>query len=399
MPSLAALSDRLAELAERGLLREPDDRLDRERLRERFGADFLDLTSNDYLGLAAVHVSRETLLSAPGAGASRLIHGTHREHLALEGELAEWTGHAQALLFASAYAANLGALGCLLGPEDWVVSDALNHASLIDGCRLSRARVRIVPHLDLDAVAAALEEGAEAASRWLVVESYYSMDGDSPDLRALRALCDRQGAHLYVDEAHGLGVFGPEGAGLCRAQDVRADVLVGGLGKACGAQGGFVASSEAVRRWLWNRARSFVFSTGTSPVLTQLTREQVRRVRSADPERSALDDTARAFRQALEREGVPLVAGSHGPILSVVLGTPAAALGVARELRDQGILVQAIRPPTVPEGASRLRLTVSRHHRREQVERVAGALGRALQREPVASVVPSAAQCPHEPHP
>jgi 8-amino-7-oxononanoate synthase len=378
MPSLPALPERLLELAERGLLREPDDRLEREGLRERFGADFLDLTSNDYLGLAAVHVSRETLLSEPGAGASRLIHGTRREHLKLEEELADWTGQPRALLFTSAYAANVGALGCLLGPEDWVVSDALNHASLIDGCRLSRARVRVVPHLDLEAVEAALAEGAGAPARWVVVESYYSMDGDSPDLAALRAVCDRHSAHLYVDEAHGLGVFGPQGAGLCRARGVHADVLVGGLGKACGAQGGFVAGSEPVRRWLWNRARSFVFSTGTSPLLAALAREQVQRVRSADTEREALNDTARTFRQALEREGLPLVSGSHGPILSVVLGSPATALGAAQALREQGILAQAIRPPTVPEGASRLRLTLNAHHRQEHAHRVATALRRAL---------------------
>lgn len=379
MPRLQDLPQRLAELAAQDLLREPDDGLAREELRRRFGDRFIDLTSNDYLGLAAAHVSRETLDSVPGAGASRLIYGTRREHLELEAELAAWVRQPASLFFASAYAANVGALGCLAGPGDWVVSDELNHASLIDGCRLSRAEVRVVAHRDTTAVERALLEGAHARARWVVVESYYSMDGDSPDLRALRELCDRYDAHLYVDEAHGLGVFGPEGGGLCTQEGIQADVLVGGLGKACGAQGGFVAADTSVRTWLWNRARSFVFSTAPSPLLAAAALAQIRRTREAQALRRNLFARAEELRQALRDRNIPLAPEGHGPILAVLLGAPDLALSVAAALRDEGILAQAIRPPTVPVGASRLRLTVTANHRPEDLARAVDALTRALE--------------------
>lgn len=346
------------------------------------GTDLLDLTSNDYLGLAAEEVPPEIGAGVRyGAGASRLILGTHQEHAALEAELASWTGFEQALLFSSGYAANVGALGCLLGPGDVVFSDALNHASLIDGCRLSRAAVRVLPHRDLAALEAGLESSGGATARWVVVESYYSMDGVSPDLAELRALCDRHDAHLYVDEAHGLGVFGERGAGLCAERGVRPDVLLGGLGKACGGQGGFVASSTAVRDWLWNRARSFVFSTAPSPALTSLLIDRVRRVRTAEDRRRRLRQAIELFRQRLTELGVPLIAGSHGPIVGVPLGEAERALRLAATLRAQGILTQPIRPPTVPPGASRLRLTVTAGHAPDDLERVASALARALDQE------------------
>lgn len=374
MPHLRALDGELENLEREGLLRVPDDGLARAALRAQHGTAFVDFTSNDYLGLAAEHVSRETLSSAPGAGASRLVHGSTAEHVRLEEDLAAWVDFEAALLFTSGYAANVGALGCLLGPGDVVFSDALNHASLIDGCRLSRADVRIVPHLDLETLERELRRSSGVRARWVVVESYYSMDGDSPDLGALRRLCDEHDAHLYVDEAHGLGVFGPAGAGSCAAAGVRADVLLGGLGKACGAQGAFVAGSTTVRRWLWNRARSFVFSTAPSPLLAEVTRLQVQRTRAADALRSRLQERAGLLRSAFERLEVPLIAGSHGPIIAVLVGEAEDTLTLAHDLRTQGLLTQPIRPPTVPPGSCRLRLTVSATHRPEDLERAARAV-------------------------
>lgn len=407
MPSLRALPELLAELDAAGRLRVPDDEPLRFRLEAEWGVDFLDASSNDYLGLGR-SVSRETPGEAPpsddqaqtvpggpvsretssrgrtvppGAGASRLIHGTHPAHLRVEEAAAEWLGAEAALLFSSGYAANVGALGALVGQEDLVVSDALNHASVIDGLRLGRPRIVVTPHLDLEAVERALEEPTSGA-RWVVVESYYSMDGDAPDLVGLRRLCDATGAHLYVDEAHGLGVFGPGGAGLCAERGVRPDVVVGAFGKAVGSHGAVVAGSRELRTWLWNRARSFVFSTAPTPEHATSLLRQIASARAANGARAALAERSGELRAALAARGIDLPSGSFGPILSLVLGAEERALAVARRLRSQGVLVQAIRPPTVPAGASRLRLTVGAGWSRATVERLADALARALASEP-----------------
>jgi 8-amino-7-oxononanoate synthase len=379
MPRPNDLPGLLRGLDEAGLLRTPDDGLERWRLAEQFGSAFLDLSSNDYLGLAADHVSRETLLSTKGAGASRLIHGTRAEHLALEAELADWVGQECALLFSSGYAANVGALGALLAPDDQVFSDALNHASIIDGCRLSRAHVHVFPHRDLEALGRALEDAPPSGARWVVVESYFSMDGDGPDLVRLRALCDSFGAALYVDEAHSLGVFGPGGAGLCAATGVRPDVLLGALGKAVGSHGAFIAGSAELRTWLWNRARSFVFSTAPSPLAAAVSWEQVRRARGAETERAQVLELSRHLRAELARRDVSCLSDSFGPILGLVAGEAERAVIIAARLRSQGILVQAIRPPTVPRGTARLRITVSARHTAPQLTRAADQLAAALQ--------------------
>ena len=185
------------------------------------------------------------------------------------------------------------------------------------------------------------------------------MDGDTPDLPSLRALCDRHDAALIVDEAHALGVFGPHGAGRCAAAGVRADVLVGTAGKALGLQGAFVAGSRRLRLWLWNRARSFVFSTGVSPLLAIALGERTRRARRDDDGRARLAAHATRLREGLAALGVPGVREGEGPIIPWVVGAPAEALRLSRRLREHGVLVQAIRPPTVPAGTSRLRITAT----------------------------------------
>jgi len=226
-PALAFLAARLDELEAADLLRKP--------LPSRT-APGLSFCSNDYLGLA----SRRAPDAPLGAGASRLVSGNTDEHRQLEGALAEWLGVAKALVFTSGYAANVGTLAALASRDDTILSDALNHASLVDGARLSRAEIVVYPHLDVAAVRAALASRTQRRC-WVVTESYFSMDADSPDLRALRVACDEAGAGLIVDEAHALGVFGPEGRGLCAQEGVEPDVLVGTLGKAFGAGGAFVA--------------------------------------------------------------------------------------------------------------------------------------------------------------
>jgi 8-amino-7-oxononanoate synthase len=294
-------------------------------------AGLVDARSNDYLGLAGRGVSRET--TGPiGAGASRLVSGSHTEHRELEGELAEWLGFEDCLLFSSGYAANLGVISALAGPGEIVLSDALNHASIIDGCRLSRAEVVVLPHRDVGALERALE--ASRGVRWVVTESYFGMDGDSPDLVALRRICDAHEAALIVDEAHAIGVFGPEGRGLSAALGVTADVLVGGMGKALGIHGGFAACAGVYREWLWNRARSLVFSTAPSPLLCALASGRVQQVRRAEPERAHLRQLEQRLSERLSQAGVETPPGRHGPLFPVILGSENAVLEGARRARD-----------------------------------------------------------------
>lgn len=344
--ALRHLEAELAELAERGLLRRCDGPPP---------ADLLNLCSNDYLGYAR-EPWPEGLVAAGGAGASRLVFGEHEAHARAERALADWVGAESALLFSSGYAANVGVLSCLAGEGDVIFSDRLNHASIIDGCRLSGAKTVVVPHCDAAALDDALRSARSARRRWVVTESYFSMDGDIPDLATLRAVCDAHDAALVVDEAHAVGVFGPEGAGLLARAGVRADVVVGAFGKALGLQGAFAAGPLLLRHWLWNRARSFVFSTGVSPQLAAAVEARVARCRADEPSRERLARASAALREALRDVGVEDTS-REGPVVPWTVGEPRAALELAAGLRARGVLVQAIRPPTVPAGTSRLRLT------------------------------------------
>lgn len=368
------LKARVAELETGGLLRDPGDS-ELHLGPAPGGGLWLDACSNDYLGLGARPVSRETMDSDPpaqaGAGASRLVQGTFPEHVELEGELAGWLGVEACLLTASAFAANAGLIPALAGPGSLVVSDSLNHASIVDGCRLSRGRVVVTPHRELAPVEAALAGHDGEGPKWVVTEALFSMDGDSPDLRALRQLCDRHGAGLIVDEAHSLGVFGEGGRGACADAGVKADVVVAGLGKAVGAQGGVIGGSALLRTWLWNRARSFVFSTGASPALCRLALAQVRATRAAEAGRARLLQLGIKLRAALRARGFDVPLSSHGPIVPVVLGSNERAMAAMDGLRARGVLAQAIRPPTVPVGAARLRLTVHADWPDGAVERLA----------------------------
>ena len=319
--------------------------------------------SNDYLGLGREY--------GWGATGSRLISGDRPALRALEGALARWQDLPSALVFTSGYAANVGALSALLGRDDVVISDALNHASLIDGMRLARARVSVFPHNDLGAVEALLK-ASRGRRTWVVTESYFSMDADSPDLPRLRALCDAYGAFLYLDEAHALGVFGPEGRGLAAAADVIADVVVGTLGKSLGAQGAFVAGAPELSLYLWNRARSFVFSTGLSPQVAAAAHANVERVRVVASMREGLATIAEHARARLTAAGLPPL--GHGPLLPIVVGSEARALDAAQAMAERGFHVQPIRPPTVPSGSARLRITLSARETRAEVDAMLDAL-------------------------
>ncbi|MBM4373604.1 MAG: 8-amino-7-oxononanoate synthase [Deltaproteobacteria bacterium] len=345
------------------------------RQRPKVG-DALVLCSNDYLGYAADPLDdprAPTVVPPSGAGASRLVSGEHPAHVELERSLARWVGLEAALIFSSGYAANVGLLPALAGEADVIVSDELNHASIIDGCRLSRARVVVTPHLDLAAVERALAANATARRRFVVTESYFSMDGDAPPLAELRSLCDAYGAALIVDEAHALGVFGAGGRGRCWLEGVVPDVLVGTLGKAIGLQGAFVAGSPDLEAWLWNRARSFVFSTGIGPALAAAAVLRVERVLADDLGRARLDELASRLRSELRSMHAPLH-GSTGPIVPIVVGDARRAVELRERLLAAGVYVQAIRPPTVPEGTSRLRVTLHARLSDAELERALGAL-------------------------
>jgi 8-amino-7-oxononanoate synthase len=344
----------------------------------------LSFSSNDYLGLACHAEVRAAAIDAIhregfGAAASRLVTGDLTAHRSLERAIAESLGHASALLFPSGYQANIGVLTSLAGPADLIVSDALNHASLIDGCRLSRATVEIYAHADARAASAALSRPGTFRRRLLVTESLFSMDGDVAPLSELAALAERHEAVLVVDEAHALGVLGPHGQGLCAEVGANADVIVGTLGKAFGSAGGFVMGSTVLRDYLVNRARTFIFTTAQPPTVAAAAEAGVRLAAGpeGDQRRARLAANRAQLTTALNVAAGVSTSG-RGPIIPVVLGSDSRALTAARSLRGRGIVAPAIRPPTVPEGTARLRLTLSSEHTEAELRLAAAALTEAL---------------------
>jgi 8-amino-7-oxononanoate synthase len=350
------------------------------------GRQVVDFASNDYLGLATDSRVAEALERAPGrapvgAGASPSIAGYHALHAELETALAEHKRAEAALLFTSGYAANLGAVPALADKQDVVYSDALNHASIIDGCRLSRATVRTFPHADLERLEAMLDEDrGRFRRRLVVVEGVYSMDGDTFPLDRLVPLARAHGAWLYVDDAHGTGVLGARGAGTADALGVlgEIDVSVGTLGKALGVAGAFVAGPAALRELLVNRARSFIYTTASPPALAAAALAALRISREEEWRRERLRARADELRRGLERLGVTPPARIAGHIVPVIVGESGRAVAVGRALLDRGFLVGAVRPPTVPLGTARLRITLSAAHEPRQIAALLEALADLL---------------------
>jgi 8-amino-7-oxononanoate synthase len=336
--------------------------------------------SNDYLGLAEHSAVAGAAAAAAhnegaGASASRLVSGDLPSHRALEQALATFLGKPSALLFPSGYQTNIGVLTALAGPDDLVVSDALNHASIIDGCRLARAQVAVYPHADATAAETLLQTAGPFRRRVLVTESLFSMDGDAAPLLALAEVARRADAVLVVDEAHALGVIGPGGRGLCAAAGVAADVVVGTLGKAFGAAGGFAAGELALRDILVNRARSFIYTTALAPPAAAAALAALRIIDGpeGDALRNALAERRADLAGRLTDAGL-LSAPPPGAILPVVLGSDALAVRVATALATRGFFVPAIRPPTVPTGTARLRVTISAAHSGQDVAAFTRAL-------------------------
>jgi 8-amino-7-oxononanoate synthase len=372
-----------------------DLRRETHPVRERRGAAVsadgrlaIDFSSNDYLGLAGDLRIADAIASAlqregTGAAAARLISGTNELHEQLEGELAKFKGTEAALLFASGYAANTGAIPALASRGDVIYADALNHASLIDGCRLSRAEVKIFSHLDIDRLDEMLRDDAgHDGRRWIIVDSVFSMDGDLFPLDELVSIAHEHGAFTYVDDAHGTGVLGANGRGSSERWNVehQVDVSMGTLGKAIGTTGAFIAGSRVLRDWLLNRARAFVFTTAAPPALAAGTSEALRIIQAEPWRRDRLHANARALREGLNSLSHEPAGEADGHIIPLVIGEAAATARIGAALRDRGFLVGAVRPPTVPLGSSRLRITASAAHTPEQIAGLIGALRDLLPR-------------------
>lgn len=348
------------------------------------GRACVGFSSNDYLGLA----NHPSLLAAfhqaaaeygVGSGASHLVSGHSREHQALEEDLAEFTGRPRALLFSTGYMANVGAIRALSGVGDLVLQDQLNHASLLDGGFLSRAEFTRFPHGDLSSAATTL--AASGASRKLLAtDGVFSMDGDLADLPGLADLADRHNSWLMVDDAHGFGVLGENGRGIAEhfAMDLdRLPILVGTLGKAFGTFGAFVAGSEALIETLIQFGRTYIYTTALPPAVAAATRVALKLIDSESWRRQKLHALIERFRCGGRELGIPLLE-SMTPIQPVLIGDDAKVIKVGERLLDAGYWVGAIRPPTVPRGGARLRITLNAGHTEAEVDGLLDALSSAL---------------------
>ncbi|MBI2383064.1 MAG: 8-amino-7-oxononanoate synthase [Gammaproteobacteria bacterium] len=398
--SRRSLDERLA--VELGRLREQNLYRVRRVVEGRHGAEIVvegrrcvGFCSNDYLGLAAdprvAAAARRALdQSGTGSGAAALVSGYNAEHRRLEEALAAFVQRPRALLFSSGWAANLGVLRALLGREDTLIADELNHASLIDGGRLAGARYLRVAHRDLAAYEAALREAPEADAL-VATDSVFSMDGDLAPLPELARLCAEYRAPLMVDDAHGFGVLGAGGRGAIEHCSTIPDIYVATLGKSLGVAGAFVAGSAALIEYLIQRARTWVFSTAPPPALAAAARRALEIVQAEPERRERLDRNIRRFREGARQLGIPLGlpdsrlpapdSAAATPIQPLILGAEARALALSRFLFERGYWVAAIRPPTVPPGTSRLRITLSAAHAPEQIDGLLAALRDGLEAE------------------
>lgn len=354
----------------------------------------VNLCSNDYLGLAADPRLKQAVIEAVasaqrmGATGSRLLSGHSREWEELETEFAEFAGTESALYFGSGYAANVGLLSSILQPGDIVFSDALNHASLIDGMRLSGAEKSIYPHGDMQFLEDALrKKSSSTGAKVIVTESIFSMEGDVARIDELVRLANRYSAELIVDEAHALGVCGPEGRGV--AAELRLDreilAIVYTCGKALASVGAFVCSDANLRTFLINRARPFIFSTALPPYIAAQIHAALQIAREANPRREHLNEISRALREGLSAAGLNYGASST-QIVPVILGSNETALHVAAQLQTAGFAVRAIRPPTVPAGTARIRISLTSRVTLADVHRLVGAIDAAVHSRDLSAV-------------
>ena len=351
------------------------------------GWSALNFASNDYLGLASdarlVAAAGRSMAGAGfGAGASRLVCGNFDEHTALERDIAALKKTEAAVLFSSGYMANIGIISALLGRDDVVFSDRLNHASIVDGIILSRAQMKRYPHIDMTALDALLSEAKSARRRMIVTDTVFSMDGDIAPLTELVALAQRHQAWLMVDEAHAFGIFGANGAGLAEETGTAGaiDIQMGTLSKAAGAFGAYVAGSKVLADYLVNAARSLVFTTALPPSVAAAGREAVNIIREEPQRRQRVRASSVFLRNEVRSMGLDVPSGIT-PIIPVILGDSGRAMRWSKALLAQGIFVPAIRPPTVPGGSARLRITVTTAHTDDDMQRCLAALRKVKDNE------------------
>lgn len=343
------------------------------------GKPLLSFCSNDYLGLANHPANLEALRNALpetglGGAASHLICGHHDAHHELERRLAEFTGRSSALFFSTGYMANMGVISALAGRGDTIFSDRLNHASIIDGCVLSRAKVRRYRHGDVAELEAMLAD--TQGHKLVVTDGVFSMDGDVAPLKELARVCGAHDALLVVDDAHGIGVLGPQGRGSVPAlglseQDV--PVVIGTLGKAVGTSGAFVAGPEVLMDYLVQKARTYIYTTAMPPAIARATCASIDLIERDDARRAHVLDLVARFRREAAALGYQLMP-SQTPIQPILVGDNWSALALSQALEEKGLLVTAIRPPTVPEGEARLRVTLSAAHSHADLDLLLQAL-------------------------
>jgi 8-amino-7-oxononanoate synthase len=344
------------------------------------GRSLINFCSNDYLGLAShpdisLALKQAADLYGTGSGASHLVSGHSVVHQKLEEQLAECTGRPRALLFSTGYMANMGAINALVGRRDLVLQDQLNHASLLDGGRLSQADFKRYKHVDMASLEQRLEQSS-AERKLIVSDGVFSMDGNLAPLSEISTLAKKHNAWLMVDDAHGVGVLGPQGGGLVEQLGMnlkQVPVLVGTLGKSFGTFGAFVAGSEALIETLIQFSRSYIYTTALPPAVAAATLASLKIVRQESWRRDKLVQLVTRFRRGAEQIGLQL-GGSNTPIQPVLINNDAKVMQVGQSLRDAGFLVGAIRPPTVPVGTGRLRITFSADHSEEQVDQLVAAL-------------------------
>jgi len=378
---LSWIDDELADLDVHGLLRTRGTHTGAQQPQlEIAGQQLINFGSNDYLGLAAdprlaSAAVDATLQFGAGAGASPLVTGYSTLHEQLELRLAQFEGTQRALLFSSGYAANQGTIPALVERGDAIFADQKNHASMIDGCRLSRADIHIYPHRDTGALAELLTRQSGARRRLIATESVFSMDGDLAPLVELADLAERFNCMLLVDEAHATGVFGERGRGLAEEQGVedRVHVRIGTLSKALGCAGGFVSGSASLVDWLLNRARPYIFSTALPPATCAAALAALDIVRDEPERRQQLAERAQLVRQRLAELGWQL-GTSASQIIPLVVGPADRATQLAGELRKRGLLVPAIRPPSVAPGESLLRISLTCGHTEPMLDELCEAL-------------------------
>jgi 8-amino-7-oxononanoate synthase len=348
------------------------------------GRELLNFCSNDYLGLANHPHLIDALKRAAdsygvGSGSAHLVSGHSRAHHCLEEELAEFSGYPRALLFSTGYMANLGVISALLGPGDGVFEDRLNHASLLDGALLSRARLSRYPHADIPALERQLG-GSRTREKMLVSDGVFSMDGDIAPLPALAACAQAHDAWLMVDDAHGFGVLGDQGRGSLEHFGLgpqQVPIYMATLGKALGSFGAFIAGSETLIETLINQARPYIYTTAMPAAQAEVSRASLALLQSEAWRRDTLHHLIARFRQGAAQLALPLMP-SDTAIQPLPLGSATRALALSEALLQEGMLISAIRPPTVPQGSARLRITLSAAHHEEDIDRLLETLARLL---------------------